>query len=67
MEKTAADYEQVPSSGCLAKGITLEGINYCNNQEEALKVLLMDGEVPLDNNLAEGVLFSLCLHKHVWS
>ena len=53
-------------SGCLAKGKTLEGINYCIHQEEALKVFLDDDEVPLDNNVAEGVLCSFCPHKHAW-
>ena len=45
---------------------TLEGINYCINQEEALKVFLNDGDVPLDNNATEGALRSFCLHKHAW-
>ena len=53
-------------SGRLIKGKTLEGINYCINQEEALKVFLDDGEVPLDNNATEGALRSFCLHKHAW-
>lgn len=44
----------------------MEGINYCLNQEAALKVFLNDGEVPLDNNATEGALRSFCLHKHVW-
>ena len=55
------------SSNCLPKGKTLEGIHYCINQEEALKVLFLDdGEVPLDNNTTDGALRSFCLHKHVW-
>ncbi|MEY8534170.1 transposase [Blautia pseudococcoides] len=41
-------------------------MNYCINQEEALKVFLNDGEVPLDNNVTEGALRSFCLHKHAW-
>ena len=41
-------------------------IHYCINQEEALKVFLDDGEVPLDNNATEGALRSFCLHKHAW-
>ena len=58
--------KEVQSSGRLSKGKTLEGINYCINQEEALKVFLNDGEVPLDNNVTEGALRSFCLHKHAW-
>ena len=42
--------KKVQAAGRLPKGKTLEGINYCINQEEALKVFLNDGEVPLDNN-----------------
>ena len=56
--------KDVQSASCLSKGKTLEGINYCINQEETLKVFLNDGEVPLDNNATEGALRSFCLHKH---
>ena len=58
--------KEIQFSGRLTKGKTLEGINYCINQEEALKVFLDDGEVPLDNNATEGALRSFCLHKHAW-
>ena len=58
--------KEIRESGRLIKGKTLEGINYCINQEEALKVFLDDGEVPLDNNATEGALRSFCLHKHAW-
>ena len=58
--------KEIQSSNRLPKGKTLEGINYCINQEEALKVFLNDGEVPLDNNVTEGALRSFCLHKHAW-
>ena len=40
--------KEVGSSNRLPKGKTREGINYCINQEEALKVFLNDGEVPFD-------------------
>ena len=58
--------KEVGATGRLPKGKTLEGINYCINQEEALKVFLNDGDVPLDNNATEGALRSFCLHKHAW-
>ena len=58
--------KEVESAGRLPKGKTLEGIHYCINQEEALKVFLDDSEVPLDNNATEGALRSFCLHKHAW-
>ena len=51
--------KEIKGSGRLIKGKTLEGINYCINQEEALKVFLDDGEVPLDNNATEGALAQL--------
>ena len=35
---------EIRESGRLIKGKTLEGINYCINQEEALKVFLDDGK-----------------------
>ena len=47
----------------LPKGKTLEGINYCINQKEALKAFLNDGVVPLDNNATEGALRCFCLYK----
>ena len=58
--------KEIQASGRLSKGKTLDGINYCINQEETLKVFLDDGEVPLDNNATEGALRSFCLHKHAW-
>ncbi|WP_243006363.1 IS66 family transposase [Hungatella effluvii] len=39
-------------------------MNYCNKQKEALNVFLNDDKDPLDNNETEGVLRSVCLHKH---
>lgn len=45
--------KEVPSSNRHPKGKTPEGINYCINQEEALKVFLNDEEVSLDNNVTE--------------
>ena len=58
--------KEVGASNRLSKGKTLEGINYCINQEETLRVFLIDGEVPLDNNVTEGALRSFCLQKHAW-
>ena len=58
--------KEIQEAGRLIKGKTLEGINYCINQEEALKAFLDDGEVSLDNNATEGALRSFCLHKHAW-
>lgn len=66
VEAFSAWVKEVGASNRLPKGKTLEEINYCINQEEALKVFLNEGEVPLDNNAAEGALRSFCLHKHSW-
>ena len=66
MEVFFARAKEIKGFGRLIKGKTLEGINYCINQEEALKVFFDDGEIPLDNNETEGALRSFCLHKHAW-
>ena len=55
MEAFFAWAKEIQEAGRLIKDKTLEGINYCINQEEALKAFLDDGEVPLDNNATEGV------------
>ena len=60
--------KKVQSAGRLPKGKTLEGLNYCINQEEALEVFLNDGKVPLDNSATEEHSAAVCLHmhKHAW-
>lgn len=57
--------KEVQPAGRLPKEKTLEGINYCINQEEELEVFLNDGQGPLDNNATEGALLSFYLYKHV--
>ena len=51
-------------SGCLSTGKTLDGINYCINQEDAIRVFLNDGEVLFDNNATEGGVVSVCTDMH---
>lgn len=58
--------KQVSTSGRLAKGYTLEGINYSISNEKYLRLFLEDGEVALDNNATESALRTFCLHKHTW-
>lgn len=58
--------KKIQNSSQLSKGKTLDGISYCINHEDNLKVFLDNGEVPLDNNATEGALRSFCLHKHTW-
>lgn len=48
----------------LSKGKSLDVIQYCINQNEALKEFLDDSEFPHDNNETEGALRSFCLQKH---
>ena len=58
--------KEIQQSHRLPNGKTLDGINYCINQEAALKVFLEDAEVPMDNNATESALRSFCVHKHAW-
>ena len=58
--------KKIQESGRLIKGKTSEGINYCINQEEALKVFLDAGEVPRDNNATKGARCNFCLQKPAW-
>ena len=48
------------------KGKTWEGLNYSLNQEKYLKVFLDDGEVPMDNNVAEQSIRGFCIGKKNW-
>ena len=45
--------KQCIADGILVKGKTLEGLNYCVNQEKYLRVFLEDGDVPIDNSASE--------------
>ena len=50
----------------LPKSETGKGFEYCLNQEKYLKVFLQDGNIPMDNNAAEGSIRSFCVGKHNW-
>lgn len=50
----------------LPKSETGKGFTYCLNQEKYLKVFLEDGNVPPDNNAAEGSIRGFCIGKHNW-
>ena len=43
----------------IVKDKTLDGLNYCVNQEKYLKVFLTDSDVPIDNSasLSEGITY----------
>ena len=56
--------KEIQSKNQLSRGKTLDGINYCINQEASLKAFLEDGDIPMDNNATESALRSFCLHKH---
>ena len=45
---------------------TRAGIQYCINQEPYLKVFLTDGEVPIDNNRAEGTIRGFTIGRKNW-
>ena len=45
---------------------TYKGIQYCINQEEYLKTFLKDGEIPIDNNSAEGSIRSFTVGRRNW-
>ena len=45
--------KQCIADGILTKGKTLDGLNYCINQEKYLRVFLEDGDVPMDNSASE--------------
>lgn len=49
-----------------AKGKTHNGFSYSINQEKYLRVLLEDGEVPIDNNAAEQSIRGFCIGKKNW-
>jgi hypothetical protein len=50
----------------LPKGKTMDGLNYCINQEKYLRVFLEDGEVPIDNSASERALRTFCIGKKNW-
>ena len=58
--------EQLASKKLLPKGKTVEGLNYCLNQEKNLKVFLLDGNVPIDNSASERAIRPFCVGKKNW-
>ena len=54
------------ASQALPKGKTAEGITYCINQEQYLRVFLKDGEVPVDNSASERALRTFCIGRNNW-
>lgn len=51
--------EKLNSDKILPKGKTAEGLHYCLNHEDRLRVFLTDGNVPIDNSasLSEGITY----------
>ena len=49
-----------------AGGATYDGLQYCINQEQFLRVFLSDGNVPMDNNLAEQAIRPFTLGRKNW-
>ncbi len=48
------------------EGKTSKGLQYCINQEPYLRVFLSDGNVPMDNNLAEQAIRPFTLGRKNW-
>lgn len=47
-------------------GATYKGLQYCLNQEQFLRFFLSDGNVPMDNNLAEQAIRPFTLGRKNW-
>ena len=58
--------EQVSSNTLLPKGKTMDGLNYCLNQERYLMLFLEDGNVPIDNSASERAIRPFCVGKKNW-
>ncbi len=56
--------KEIQSKNQLSRGKTLDGINYCINQEASLKAFLEDSDIPMENNATKSSLRSFGLHKH---
>ena len=54
------------ADGLLTNGKTLDGLNYCINQEKYLRVFLKDGEVPIDNSAAERSIRPFTIGRKNW-
>ena len=50
----------------MPKSKTVEGLNFCRNQEQYLKVFLTDGDVPIDNSASERAIRTFCIGKKNW-
>lgn len=58
--------ETTSSTKILPKGKTAEGLQYCLNHEDRLKVFLHDGNVPIDNSASERAIRPFCIGKKNW-
>ena len=58
--------EQLSSQKLLPKSKTVEGLNYCIEREDSLKVFLKNGYVPIDNSASERAIRPFCLGKKNW-
>lgn len=57
---------RLEDTSVLPKGKTAEGLKYSVNHEQALKVFLEDGDVPIDNSASERSLRTFCVGKKNW-
>lgn len=48
------------------KSETGKGFTYCLNQEKYLRIFLINGNVPIDNNATEGTIRGFCIGRKNW-
>lgn len=58
--------EKAADQTILMSNQTMRGMNYCLNQEEALRTFLEDGEIPIDNNRTEGTIRGFTIGRKNW-
>jgi len=64
--KTWLDSQQAPQGGVLPKSPMGEAITYAMNQWEALQVYISDGDLSIDNNVAERALRQIAVGRKNW-
>ena len=58
--------ERLADTSALPRGKTMQGLNYCINNERYLRVFLTDGEVPIDNSASERAVRPFTTGRRNW-
>jgi hypothetical protein len=58
--------QQLEECSVPPKSKTAKGLRYIMNQEQYLKVFLIDGDVPIDNSASERSIRTFCIGKKNW-